>query len=173
MARRMKGEKERGCGGLENHGKQEHAGKAELTSRTSLRLTERNYIKDIIGEECHLTPPPPHHNIFRSMFVVSSILSIAVHVATRKIERCGTVFSMEERASGGRYLSRLVRKPAHQLPASCSHHFTALMKYKTGTRGVGDGGGGDDDGDDGDDGISGARVGVGSDGEDYGDGESE
>lgn len=46
-----------------NHGKQEHAGKAELTSQTSLRLTERNYIKDIIGEKCHMTLPPPHHNI--------------------------------------------------------------------------------------------------------------
>lgn len=83
MARRMKEGKERGCGGLANHGKQEHAGKAELTSQTSLRLTERNYIKDIIGEKCHLTPPPPHHNNYRSMFVVSSILSIAGATSAR------------------------------------------------------------------------------------------
>lgn len=56
------------------------------------------------------------------------------------------------------------------------------MRYKTGARGdssgVGGGGGGDSDWDrdgdgDGDGGVSDARVGVGDDGGDYGDGESE
>lgn len=100
-----------------NHGKQEHAGKAELTSQTSLRLTEHNYIKDIIGEKGHMTSPP--HNILSfdvCSFVVLSILSIYLvparetqvqqlsapsnEVNHERTERCGPVFAMDERASG-------------------------------------------------------------------------
>lgn len=43
-----------------NHGEQVHAGK-ELTLQTCLQLTERNYIKDIIGEKCHMTPTHTQH----------------------------------------------------------------------------------------------------------------
>lgn len=57
---RMGEGKEGGCGGLQIMASRNML--AELTSQTPLRLTERNYIKDIIGEKCHMTPPP-HHNI--------------------------------------------------------------------------------------------------------------